>query len=176
LNPTILSHQVVYQGRQFTVETLLLHLENQKEHHYERVNHRNSVTILPVNDQGQILFVSQYRVGANHKVLELPAGVIEANEDPRTCALREVREEVGMATDLLTSLGSYYLAPGYCTELNHAFLAQKLHFAPLSADEDEFLNLNAIPIKRAYQMAELGEIQDGKSLAAMLLARPIIYN
>ena len=174
MNRIILSQQVVYQGRQFSVESLLLRLENQKEHPYERVNHRDSVTILPVDDQNQILFVSQYRVGANQQVLELPAGVIEANEDPRDCALREVREEVGMAADLLTSLGSYYLAPGYCTELNHAFLAQKLRPAPLSADEDEFLNITAVPIERAYQMAELGEIQDGKSLAALLIARPIL--
>ena len=175
MNRIILSQQVVYQGRQFSVEALLLRLENHKEHSYERVNHRDSVTILPVDDQEQILFVSQYRMGANQQVLELPAGVIEANEDPKDCALREVREEVGMAADLLTSLGSYYLAPGYCTEMNHAFLAQKLHPAPLSADEDEFLKINAVPINQAYRMAELGEIRDGKSLAALLLARPLLF-
>lgn len=175
MNQTILSHQVVFQGKQFNVEELLLSLVDHKEHRYERVNHRDSVTILPVDDQKRILFVTQYRVGANQQVLELPAGVIEANEDPKTCALREIREEVGMAADLLTKLGSYYLAPGYCTEMNHAFLAQNLHPSPLSSDEDEFLKINTIPIDRAYHMAESGEIQDGKSLAALLLARPILY-
>jgi ADP-ribose pyrophosphatase len=175
LNTSILSHQIVYQGRLFSVESLLLLLENQKEHRYERVNHKDSVTILPVDDQKRILFVTQYRVGANQQLLELPAGVMEANEDPRTCALREVREEVGMAADLLTRLGSYYLAPGYCTEINHAFLAQELHPAPLSSDEDEFLKIDAIPVDQAYRMAEKGEIQDGKSLAALLLAKPILY-
>jgi len=175
LNTSILSHQIVYQGRLFSIEEIFLRLENQKEHQYERVNHKDSVTILPVDDQKNILFVTQYRVGPNRQVLELPAGVIEPNENPKTCALREVREEVGMAADLMTSLGSYYLAPGYCTEMNHAFLAQKLHPAPLSSDEDEFLKINVIPIDQAYRMAELGEIQDGKSLAALLLARPILY-
>jgi ADP-ribose pyrophosphatase len=72
----------------------------------------------------------------------------------------------------LQKIGEFYLVPGYSTELMAAFLATELRENPLDADEDEFLDVEKIPLKKAFEMAERGEIQDGKTLAALLLARP----
>jgi ADP-ribose pyrophosphatase len=159
----------------FDVENLLLQLPNHKLHHYEMVNHRNSVTIIPVTNNGKVLFVTQYRVGAEKSLLELPAGVVEEGENPEICAAREIREEVGMAAGSLKMLGAYYLAPGYCREMNYAFLATSLQPSPLQRDKDEFINISPFDIDQVYQMALEGKIEDSKSLAALLLARPFIY-
>ena len=164
----------LYTTKLFTVEEIQIEMPNKKQHLYQMVNHADSVTILPVDEKGQIWFVSQYRVGANADLLELPAGVIEKDETPLTCAQREVQEEIGMAARKIQLLGSFYLAPGYCNEVNHAFIAQELFSSPLAQDEDEFLNVQLLPIEQAYQMATSGKIQDAKSLAALLLARTLL--
>ena len=161
----------VYSGKVFSVEQVQVKFPGQKIHTYDLVNHNDSVTILPIDDDGQLWFVRQFRVGSEKQLLELPAGVMEKGETPRACAAREVREEIGMASRALKKIGSFYLAPGYCTEMNHVFLARGLSPSPLSRDEDEFLEVECIPTEKAYQMAQDGQIKDGKSIAALLLAQ-----
>jgi ADP-ribose pyrophosphatase len=97
-------------------------------------------------------------------------------ELPENCALREIREETGFAAGKLIKLGEFYLAPGYSTEYMVVYLATELHPDPLPGDQDEFITLEPIPIDQAYNFALNGEIQDGKSLAALLLARPLIHS
>jgi len=164
----------IYSGCVFNVEQVQVEFPDQKTRTYDLVNHRDSVTIVPIDDDGQLWFVRQFRVGSESALLELPAGVVEENETPRACAAREVREEIGMASRLLKKIGAFYLAPGYCTEINHIFLARGLSPAPLSSDEDEFLEVVCIPMEQAYQMAMGGKIKDGKSIAALLLAKSYI--
>ena len=90
----------------------------------------------------------------------------------QSAAAREVREETGMAAGSLQRIGDFYLAPGYSTEFMAVFLATELYPAPLQADADEFLEVEKVPVRQAYQMAESGQVPDAKSLAALLLARP----
>ncbi len=166
----ILNRTVEFNGRAFAVQRLDLLLPDGKKHDFELVAHRNSVSILPVDDQGNMLFVRQYRVGAESELLELPAGVLEESEDPLEGAKREVREETGMAAGKIVHLGQAYLAPGYASELMYFYLAGELYPSPLQQDADEFLSLVKIPVKEAYRMARSGEIHDSKTLAALLLA------
>lgn len=162
----------IFSGRVFDVEQVQVKLPNEKSHTYDLVNHHDSVTILPIDEDNQIWFVRQFRVGSQSDLLELPAGVVEKHEAPRACAAREIREEIGMASRYMKKIGSFYLAPGYCTEMNHVFLARQLHPSALSSDEDEFLEVVCIPKERAYQMARDGKIKDGKSVAALFLGQP----
>ncbi len=170
----IIKHKGILSTKLFNVEEFQIEMPNKKQHDYQMVDHADSVTILPVDEKGQIWFVSQYRVGANTDLLELPAGVIEKGESPLECAEREVQEEIGMAARNMQLLGSFFLAPGYCNEVNHVFLAKELFSSPLSQDEDENINVSSLGIKKAYQMAQAGKIQDAKSLAALLLAKPLL--
>jgi ADP-ribose pyrophosphatase len=107
-------------------------------------------------------------------LLELPAGTREEEEPYEDCARREIREETGMEAGKLQKVGEFYLAPGYSTELMAVFLATELKENPLQADDDEFLQVEKIPLKKAFAMAERGDIPDAKSLAALLLARPYL--
>lgn len=167
----ILSRDTVYQTHAFEIEKLHVRLPDGRMRDYDLVSHNDSVTILPVDNEGNIWFVTQFRMGSEREMLELPAGVMHDNEQPELCAAREVREETGMAAGRIMYLGSAYLAPGYSSENNHIFLAEDLSESPLEMDDDEFLHIKKIPIPAAYEMAERGEIQDSKSLAALLLAR-----
>ncbi len=172
----IKDRNIIFTGRAFQVNLLQMQLPNGKIRQYELIDHPGAVTIVPVDNEGNILFVTQFRVGAGKSLLELPAGTLGKGEEPFHCASREIREETGMAAGEMKELGSFYLAPGYSSEYMHIFLATKLTHDPLPEDEDEFLELTALPVEKAYQMATAGEINDGKTLAALLLAQPYIHD
>lgn len=171
----MLNRNVIYSGRVFDVVKRQYRLPDGRVATYDLVEHSGAVTLVPIDPQGNLLFVRQYRVGADLDLLELPAGVLEAGEDPAEGAAREVREETGMAAGELRPLGTFYMAPGYSTELMHVFLATQLFSSPLPADDDEFLKLEKIPVAQALDMARQGQIQDGKSLAALWMAAPYLH-
>mgnify|MGYP001018668489 CR=1 FL=1 len=171
-----MNEELIYQGRIFDLVRARVRLPNGKDHAYDLVRHRGAVVILPIDRHGNILFVRQFRVGAEKELLELPAGLMEESETPETSAAREVREETGMAAAHLEEIGQFYMVPGYSTEKLHAFLATGLSEASLPVDEDEFLEQVPIPIEQAYAMASRGEIEDGKTLAVLLMARPKILS
>lgn len=172
MNFKLLQRERIFTGRIFNVEQVRMQLPNGKTHSYDLINHPGAVTIVPVDANGNILFVRQYRVGADQELLELPAGVLKDEEPPVDAAAREVREETGMAAGKIHLLGNCFLAPGYSSEYMHIFLATELYPAPLQQDEDEFLRLEAIPTAKALQMARSSELRDGKTLAALLMAEP----
>jgi len=130
--------------------------------------------ILPLDKDGTVWFVEQYRIGAQAILLELPAGVLKPGEDPEECALRELREETGKSAQSLIKLGQFFMAPGYTTEEMHVYLARDLSENPLQQDDDEFLQLVGIPLENVQRLIRDGRLIDGKSLATLLLAQPYL--
>lgn len=167
----ILARQNVYSGRAFDLQRVHLQMPDGSQRTYDLVQHPDSVSIVPLTSDGQLLFVRQHRLGPDIPLLEFPAGVMEAGEDPTECAARELREETGLAAGQLVKLGQAYLTPGYCTELMHFFFASQLFPAPLPGDADEFINIEAIPAVTALEMARAGAFLDSKTLAALFLAQ-----
>ncbi len=166
----ILSKETVFNGYAFDVEKLHVRLPDERVRDFDLVRHHDSVTIIPIDEEDNILFVTQYRMGSECVLIELPAGVMNDKEEPLDCAKREVREETGMAAGKMEHLGSIYLAPGYSSEINHIFLATDLYPSPLDQDDDEFLETKKIPIAELNTLVKRGKLQDGKSLAALYLA------
>jgi ADP-ribose pyrophosphatase len=169
------SSETVYKGRAFNVRRDKVRYPNGNTASLDIVEHVGAVTILPVNADGCVLFIRQYRHATGKEMLELPAGTLDPAELPEACAAREIREETGFAAGELVKVGEFFLAPGYSTEYMHVYLATDLHPDPLPGDADEFITLEPIPIEQAYRIAVDGELQDGKSLAALLLAKPFIF-
>lgn len=169
-----LSDEKQYAGHVFDVSKVHIQLPNGREKTYDLVQHGDSVTILPIDDQGRVYFVRQHRIGAGKALLELPAGVLDPDEDPLNCAHRELREETSFDGKNFQSLGGFYLAPGYADEYMTVFLATGLFKSPLNPDEDEFLEIETMTVSEVYRRAHTGEFQDGKTLAALLLAQPFL--
>jgi ADP-ribose pyrophosphatase len=163
--------EIVYQGRAFDVKRDQIRLPNAKTTELDIVAHPSSVTLIPSDDEGFIWFIRQYRYPARQNLLELPAGVLEAGEDPETCAHREIREEIGMAAKNLKKIGEFFLAPGYSTEFMYVYQASGLHPDPLERDADEFITVERFHPKQVMQLIADGKIHDCKSLAALYLSR-----
>jgi ADP-ribose pyrophosphatase len=172
MNFETVSSEVVHQGRVFEVRVDQVRLQDGSLTTLDIVDHPDAVTLLPLDEQGRLWLVRQYRHAARTELLELPAGAMEEGEPAEACAHREVREEIGMSAGQLEKVGEFFLSPGYSTEYMYVYLATGLQPDPLEADEDEFLSVETIPIAEVYRLAQEGRIQDSKSLAALLLARP----
>jgi ADP-ribose pyrophosphatase len=170
----ILESENIYHGKAFSVRRDLIQLPNGKQAWVDIVDHPGAVALVPLDDAGRIYFVRQYRHSTGGEILELPAGTIDPDEPPESCARREIREEIGMAAGQLEKLGEFYLAPGYSTEYMHVYLATGLRPDPLPGDEDEFLQVESLSFERALQLIGEGQIRDAKTLAALLLAQPML--
>jgi 8-oxo-dGTP pyrophosphatase MutT (NUDIX family) len=170
----LIKSEILLQGRAFKIRRDYLKTPNGSETRLEIIEHGGSVVLIPIDDDGNLLFVRQYRHAAGQDLLELPAGTRDGDEAFEECAAREIREETGMEAGKLQKVGEFYLAPGYSSEFMLVYLATELKENPLDADDDEFLQVEKIPLKKAIQMAERGDVQDAKSLAALLLAKPYL--
>jgi len=168
----LIKSEVLLQGRAFRIRRDTLKTPDDRETKFEIIEHGGSVVLIPVDENGEVLFVRQYRHAAGRDLLELPAGTRDGDEPFEACASREIREETGMQAGKLEKVGEFYLAPGYSTEFMAVYLATDLKPNPLEADEDEFLTVEKIPVKKALALAEGGGVPDAKSLAALLMARP----
>ncbi len=174
MKPELIQTKTIYRGKVFDVRIDQVRLPNGKIMQVDIVDHPAAVVLVPVDSAGNILLIRQYRHSVGGEILELPAGVVEAGEPAESCAYRELREETGMQAAELRFLGEFFIAPGYSTEILYIYLATGLTAAPLPADEDEFIQLVPTPVEQAYHLAHQGELRDAKTLAALLLAAPIL--
>ncbi len=126
----VVDSQHVYRGRAIHVRVDSVVKPNDKKTTREVVEHVDCVVILPVDSNGNILLVRQYRHAVDKELLELPAGSIDPGETPEQAAVRELREETGFKPGKLEGLGGFYAAPGYCTEYLHFFRATQLEEEP----------------------------------------------
>lgn len=166
----ILRTEMAYQGRVLSVRRDTVRFPNGHVADLDVVDHPDSVAMVPVDERGLIWFVRQYRHPPGKAILELPAGTLAAGEDPRACAARECREEIGMSPGRLTHLGACHLAPGYSTEFMHFFLAEELTPGPLPPDVDEDLTIEKLTFDQAVEHIRRGSLQDAKSAAGLFLA------
>lgn len=165
----LLKSEKVFDGRLIALRKDTVRLPNGRESTREVVVHPGAVAIVPMLDDRKVVLVSQYRHAVGKTLMEIPAGTLHPDEKPEDCALRELREETGYIAGRLEKLLSLYLAPGYSTELIHLFLAEDLRPAKSETDEDEFIELVVVPLDEAVVKILEGEIQDAKTVAALLL-------
>jgi ADP-ribose pyrophosphatase len=133
----------------------------------EVVVHPGAVVVIPVDANGDILMVRQWRRAVGKILLELPAGTLEEGEEAGVTADRELQEEIGYKAGRLTKLGGFYSAPGFCSEYLHLFLAEDLRESRLAPDDHEHIEVCTVPLGKALELIEQGEIEDAKSVAGL---------
>ncbi len=167
--PTVES-KLVYEGRILDLRVDTVRLPSGRLTTREIAEHSDSVCMVPLDSQGNVLLVRQYRKSVESNLLEVPAGGINENEAPEDAVLRELQEEVGYTAGKITRLAGFWVSPGWCTEFMHAYLATELSPARLDADFDENITVIQVPLAQTIDLISSGEIQDGKSVASLLLA------
>ena len=165
-----LTSETVFEGRLVRLRVDTVTLGNGREASREVVEHRPAVVIVPIDGDGNVVMVRQFRYAVGEPLLELPAGGVEESETPSVCALRELREETGYAPGSLLSLGRFWTSPGFCDELMYAYVARDLVLSPLQPDADEDIQAERVPLSKVQGLIRDGQIQDGKSIAALLMA------
>jgi ADP-ribose pyrophosphatase len=166
--PTLVSSSTVYTGRVFSVDVDELRMPDGLITRRETLRHPGAVCMLPVTTAGTLLMVTQYRHAAGRRLLELPAGTLEAGEPPADAVLRELQEEVGMTAATVQPLGGFYVAPGYTSEYIHLFVCSALTPSVLPGDEDEDIEVQEVSASEALSLIEQGEICDAKSVIGIL--------
>ena len=169
----LIKSERVYEGAFLSVrrDTVRVEMETGPiEAVREVVDHVPAVVLVPVDAQGNVLLVRQYRWAIASLLLEAPAGRLEQGEEPEDGARRELREETGHAADTLLRMGGFWMAPGYSTEYMYAFLATDLRPDPLPADEDEDIEVVPTPWKDIPDLIRNGAIQDSKSTSVLQMA------
>ncbi len=136
----------------------------------EVVEHPGGVCIAALTDKNELIFEHQFRYPYMDILLELPAGKLEKGEDPLLAGKRELLEETGYEANEYVSLGKFYPSCGYTDEIIYLYLAKELTFKGQKLDEDEFINIEKIPLEKAVEMVNNNEIPDGKTQAAVLKA------
>lgn len=149
-------------------------LQNGEHTLREVVEHPGGVTVIPVDDDGYVYCVRQYRYPIKEHLLEVPAGKLEEGEDPLDCAVRELSEETGIYADEYIDLGKIYPSPGFCRETLYLYLARGLHFGAAHPDENEFLDVEKIHIDELVKLTMKNKLTDAKTVVAILKAKMLL--
>ena len=169
-----LSREDKYHGILMDIHVDTVLLPNGKTAVREVADHVDGVAVLALDERNNVLTVTQYRYVFGKTLLEIPAGKLDPGEDPAAGALRELKEETGAVPDVFLPLGAILPAPGCYSEVLHLFLARGLHMEDQQLDPDEFLNVERIPFDEMVHRCMNGEIEDAKTVAAVLKTKLLL--
>ncbi|MBK5225039.1 MAG: NUDIX hydrolase [Thermoleophilia bacterium] len=168
MNNRILSSEYVYKGRVIRLRVDQVELPDGHRTIREVMEHPGAAVIVPVDGEGTVHLVRQYRDAIGQQLLEVPAGKLDPGEDPADCARRELREELGLTAGKLIRLTAFYSSPGFCDEILHVFLAEELTHGEEDSDHEEFIEPEQRPLDPLPEL--LQELRDGKSIIGVMLA------
>jgi ADP-ribose pyrophosphatase len=168
-----LKSEIRYAGRVFNLVIDEVEYPSGNRSIREVAQHPGGAVVVPLFDDGTILLVRQFRYPIKKYLYELPAGKLDAGEDPALCAARELEEETGYTAGVLKKLTAIYTTPGFCSEQLHIYLATGLKKSPRGQQLEEGemdLTIKRLPLRQVVAMIEQDEIVDSKTICGVLLA------
>lgn len=169
MKPEIVSSKHVYEGKVFDIRVDEIR-EGDVEYKREIVVHPGSAVIVPVFVDGTVALVRQYRHAAGKYLLEIAAGTLEDGENPKTGAIRELEEEIGVTAENVEKLCEFYVSPGFLTEKMHVYLATGLSDVGQKLEIDEILTVERHSFTALLEMIKSGEIEDAKTIIGITMA------
>jgi ADP-ribose pyrophosphatase len=167
--PEIVSSRDIYKGKIFDViESEIRH--DDVRYKREIVLHKGSAVIVPVFADETVALVRQYRYAAEKFLLEIPAGTLNAGEDPKIGAIRELEEEIGVKAAKIEKLTEFYVSPGFLTEKMFLYLATEFTETKQNLEEDEILSIERYSFPQAFALIREGEVQDAKTMIGLIMA------
>lgn len=163
-----ITSKLIFSGHAIKLRVDTIQTPDGEQKTREIVEHADCIAVIAIDDKDNVLLVRQYRKAAEKELLEIPAGGIDAGEDPDTAVQREMREETGYLPKKVKRIGGFYSAPGWCTEFLYLYAATDLVPSPLSAEDTAEIKLVRVPIARIPELIQSGKIQDAKSIAGLL--------
>ena len=175
VEPGKISGRRSYTGRIIAVDTDTVRFPNGSTGELDMIRHPGASAVVPFlsepsGDDPQLLLINQYRYAAEQYLYEVPAGRLEPGEDPRDCAIRELREEAGCTARSIEFLTTIYTTPGFTDERIHLYLATGLERGETAHEADEFMTVETMALSQALRLIEEGSISDGKTVVAILFA------
>ena len=171
-----LASETKFQGRIIKVILDDVELENGKTAKREVVCHNGGVCVAALTENDEVLLVRQFRYPYKEILLELPAGKLEKGEDPFEAMKREQMEETGTMGENYVSLGNLYPSPGYCVEIIRIWACRVSAKGEMHLDDDEFLEVERIPLQKAVEMVLNNEIPDSKTQVGILKTAALVKN
>ncbi|MEQ8788381.1 MAG: NUDIX hydrolase [Pirellulaceae bacterium] len=159
--------ELLLQASRFRVVRVTQETERGPRHR-EVVRHPGAVTVLPLLDDGRVCLIRNFRPAVGRTLVELPAGTLEPNEPPRETAHRELIEETGYRAQSMAPLGEFFLSPGILDERMHLFVATGLTAGEAEREPGEIIENLVVSWDEALAMVDRGEIEDAKTIVALL--------
>jgi len=157
----------IYGGRVVDLNLETVTLPNGTTIELELIHHPGAAAVVPMRDEKTIFMIRQYRYAAGGYLLEIPAGTLRPNEDPKDCAARELEEEIGFRASLLEPVITFFTTPGFTNEVIHIFKATGLTPGKQNLDHDEVIEVIQLPLERALAQIRDGKIRDGKTIVGL---------
>jgi len=168
---------VHYKGRIITLYNDEIKLPDGNAAYREYVKHPGGVCVVPLNFNGEVMLVRQYRYVYQSEIIEIPAGKRDSqNEDTLEGAKRELKEELGIEAENFYFLGELYPTPGYTDEVLYMYAATGLSFGDTNPDDDEFVVPEKMHIDTLTEKIMAGDIKDAKTVAAVLKTKRLLDN
>lgn len=175
LHEKILSEKSAYRGRILDVRSLEVELPNGRRSGRDVVRHPGAAAVVALTETGKIVLVRQYRTAIDRVTVEIPAGKLDPGEDPLECAKRELHEETGFRAGRIRRLTSIVTTCGFCDEIIHIYLATHLEFDAPDPDDDEFVNVDVVPLSELIDAVLDGKIEDAKTVVGALACDSIAH-
>jgi ADP-ribose pyrophosphatase len=157
----------IYKGRVVDLNLETVTLPNGATIELELIHHPGAAAIVPMKDENTIFMIRQYRYAAGGYLLEIPAGTLHPNEDPKDCAARELEEEIGFRALALDPVITFFTTPGFTNEVIHIFKATGLSPGRQNLDHDEVIEVIQLPLETAMTQIREGKIRDGKTIVGL---------
>lgn len=163
-----LSSETIFEGRILTLRVDTIQRVDGRQSTREVIEHAPCVAVIAVDADDNVLLVKQFRKALEKELLEIPAGGIDAGEDPEAAVMREMQEETGFRPQRLERLGGLYSSPGFCNEYLYLYLATDLIPSQLYAEDTAGIEVVRVPVAQVTDLVTSGRIEDSKTIAGLL--------